>query len=134
MSTIEIQFDKKIDNSRVLRQVDLRCRTEYICVTLLGAMFVFGALFYAWQQFQWIQYGYEIEKVQRQIDDLEEVGRQLRIERANLASPQRIDQIARVRLGMVSAGPDQYVVVQPAPGSEQLVTLYREEDGSGGAN
>jgi hypothetical protein len=39
MSTIEIQFDKKFDNSRVVREFDLRCRTDYICITLLGAIF-----------------------------------------------------------------------------------------------
>jgi len=116
MSTIEIQFDKKIDNSRVIREVDLRCRVDYICTTLLGAVFGIGILFYASQQFQWIQYGYEIEEAQRTIDELTEVGRMLRIEKQRLANPQRIEQIARGELGMVGAGPDQYV----SPGQDFL--------------
>ena len=131
MSTIEIQFDKKIDNSRVIREMDLRCRTDSICITLLGAVFVFGTLFYAWQQFQWIQYGYEIEAAQRQIDQLAEVDRQLRIERAKRATPQRIERIARTQLGMVSAGAGQYVAAENRPPSGQFATLYSGEDSPG---
>ena len=124
MSTIEIQFDKKIDNSRVIREVDLRCRTDYICITLLGAVFVFGTMFYAWQQFQWIQYGYEIQAAERRIDELAEVDRQLRLEVATLTSPQRIDRIARTQLGMVSVVAEQYVAVEDLSGSERFAGLY----------
>jgi len=130
MSTIEIQFDKKIDNSRVRREIDLRCRTDYICTTLLGAVFVLGLLFYAWQQYQWIQYGYQIEAARQEIDELAEVGRQLRVERANLATPQRIDRIARSALGMISAAPEQYLVVEEPMSREQLAILYEGEPGS----
>lgn len=110
MSTIEIQFDKKIDNSRVIREFDLRRRADYIVLTLLGAVFVLGALFYGWQQFQWIQYGYRIEAAAKRIDQLEEEGRILHLERGSLASPSRIEQIARTRLGMVPPPPTEYVV------------------------
>jgi cell division protein FtsL len=118
MSTIEIQFDKKFDNSRVVREFDLRCRTDYICITLLGAVFVLGTLFYAWQQFQWIQYGYQIEETRREIDDLSELGRRLSIERASLATPQRIDRIARQDLGMVRGGAGQFVVAEGSNGRD----------------
>ena len=131
MSTIEIQFDKKIDNSRVVREVDMRCRTDYICITLLGAVFVFGALFYAWQQFQWIQQGYEIQAAERQINELAEVNGQLKLEVANLAMPQRIELIARTQLGMVSTGAEQYVPLDVLPGAEAFATLYRGEDPTG---
>lgn len=113
MSTIEIQFDKKIDNSRVIREVDLRCRHDYICITLLGAVFVLGTLFYAWQQYKWIQYGYEIAEAQESLDRLIEEGRTLSIERANLASPARIEELARDYLGMRTPGPSQYLTARP---------------------
>jgi cell division protein FtsL len=84
---------------------------EYLSLTLLGAVFVVGALFYGWQQYQWIHYGYRIEEAQRRIEDLSEVGRQLRVEHATLASPQRIDEKARLDLGMVTPRSDQVVSV-----------------------
>jgi cell division protein FtsL len=111
VSTIDIQFDKKIDNSRVLRPLDSLAGLEYLSLTLLGAMFVFGALFYGWQQYQWIQYGYRIEEAQKRIENLSEIGRQLRLERGVMASPRRIDETARYDLGMV------------VPQSGQIVTL-----------
>ncbi len=111
MSTIDIHFEKKIDNSRIIRPIDARCRLEYICLTLLGAIFVLGVLFYAWQQYQWIQYGYRIEEAQKKVEQLQETGRQLRIERATLSNPQRIDALARGELGMVGPGAGQVVTM-----------------------
>jgi cell division protein FtsL len=111
MSTIDIHFEKKIDNSRIIRPIDARCRLEYICLTLLGAIFVLGVLFYAWQQYQWIQYGYRIEEAQKKVEQLHETGRQLRIERATLSNPQRIDALARGELGMVGPGAGQVVTL-----------------------
>jgi cell division protein FtsL len=122
MSTIEIQFDKKIDNSRVIREIDLRCRHDYICLTLLGAVFLFGALFYAWQQYKWIQYGYEIAEAQQEIERLTEEGRALRLERANLASPARIAVLAQSYLGMVTPGASQYLSAEPVEPSGDAIS------------
>jgi len=112
MTTIDIEFDKQIDNSRVHRVPDPLCSLEYLGLTLLGAMFVFGALFYGWQQYQWIQYGYRIEESQRRIEELSEVGRQLRVERGVWASPRRIDETARRELGMVRPRVGQIVTFE----------------------
>lgn len=111
MSTIDIEFDKKIDNSRIHRDMDSLCGLEYLSLTLLGAIFVFGALFYGWQQYQWIQYGYRIEEAQKKLEELSEVGRQLRVERGLYASPQNIDDQARA-LGMVAPMAGQLVTVE----------------------
>ena len=78
-------------------------------VTVLAAMFLFGLFAYGWQHYQWIQYGYRIEEAQKKKDQLAEIGRQLRLERASLRSPQRIDSIARGELGMVVPAPGQLV-------------------------
>ena len=111
MSQIEIHFDKQINNLRVVREPDARYRSEYMLLSLLGVLFVLGLLFYGWQRYQWIQYGYRIETAQKKMEGMAESNRQLRVERASLRNPQRVDSIARERLGMVV----------PAPG--QLVTL-----------
>ena len=128
MSTIDIHFEKKIDNSRIVRDIDLRCRLEYLCLTLLGAIFVLGMLFYAWQQYQWIQYGYQIEEAQKKIEQLQETRLQFQVERATLSNPHRIDAIARGELGMVEPGVAQVVTLEvgltlPSPevASEVLV-------------
>ena len=126
MSTIDIQFDKQIDNSRVRRVPDSLRRLEYLGLTLLGAMFVFGALFYGWQQYQWIHYGYRIEEALRQIEEISEVGRQLKVERGVLASPQRIDEIARRDLGMVGPEKDQIVTLAVGYGSSTVTSVMAD--------
>jgi cell division protein FtsL len=108
---IEVHFEKRIINNNVIREADAKSHRDYIIVTALAAMFLLGLLAYGWQHYQWIQYGYRIEEAQKKKEQLAEIGRQLRLERASLSSPQRIDSIARKQLGMVV----------PAPG--QLVTL-----------
>lgn len=106
---IEVHFEKRIINSNVVREADAKSHRDYIVVTALGAVFLFGLFAYGWQHYQWIQYGYRIEEAQKKKDQLAEMGRQLRLERASLRSPQRIDSIARGELGMVVPAPGQLV-------------------------
>lgn len=106
---IEIHFEKRIINNNVIREADKKSHRDYIVVTALAAMFLFGLFAYGWQHYQWIQYGYRIEETQKKRDQLAEIGRQLRLERASLRNPQRIDAIARKELGMVVPVPGQLV-------------------------
>ena len=106
---IEIHFEKRIIKNKVIREADKTSYRDYIVVTALAAMFLLGLFAYGWQHYQWIQYGYRIEETQKKRDQLAEIGRQLRLERASLRNPQRIDAIARKELGMVVPVPGQLV-------------------------
>jgi len=106
---IEVHLEKRIVNNSVIRQTDSKSHRDYIVVTALAAIFLFGLFAYGWQHYQWIQYGYRIEEAQKKKEQLAETGRQLRLERASLSNPQRIDSIARKQLGMVVPAPGQLV-------------------------
>jgi len=106
---IEVHFEKRIITNNVIREADSKSHRDYIVVTVLAAVFLFGLLAYAWQHYRWIQYGYRIEEAQKKKEQLAEIGRQLRLERASLRNPQRIDAIARRDLGMVVPVPGQLV-------------------------
>src|SRR5262245_44702185 len=97
-------------NSNVVREADAKSHRDYIVVTVLAAVFLFGLFAYAWQHYRWIQYGYRIEEAQKKKEQLAEAGRQLQLERSFLRSPQRIDAIARRDLGMVAPAPGQLVM------------------------
>ena len=112
---IEVHFEKRIINSNVIREADAKSHRDYLVVTVLGAMFLLGLFVYAWQHYQWIQYGYRIQEAQKKKEQLAEISRQLRLERASLRSPQRIDAIARRDLGMVIPAPGQLVTLSDAP-------------------
>jgi len=112
---IEIHLEKRIINNNVIREADARSHRDYIIVTVLGAIFLVGLFIYGWQHYRWIQYGYRIEEAQKKKEQLAEIGRQLRLERASLRNPQRIDSIARRDLGMVIPIPGQLVTLSDTP-------------------
>jgi len=63
--TPEFYFHKSIDNSRVVRVADPRRKREIrIFSAGIAALFLL-VLFYAWQHFSAVQYGYKIEAQKR---------------------------------------------------------------------
>jgi hypothetical protein len=63
---------------------------------------------YAWQHFRAIEYGYHIESAKRELSNLTEMNRALRLEDASLRDPERIDVMAR-RMGLVPPEPGQVI-------------------------
>jgi cell division protein FtsL len=112
----EFYFIKHIDNSRLVREVDVERRRECFSVLGLGIVVFLFVLLFAWQHFQCVRYGYEIEQAKSERAALEQWNQQLRLEQASLADPERIDTLARTKLGMVSPSPQQVIRVgEPEP-------------------
>jgi cell division protein FtsL len=110
---IEIVFEKRINNVSVYRSTDVAQRRQYMLLMGLAAVFVLALLFYGWQQYRWIQLGYEIESLQKKKDELLAFQRELVLERQTFEWEERIDSIARNQLGMVVAAPGQIVALAP---------------------
>lgn len=111
----EITYVKRIDNSRLRREVDWEKRRE--CYSLLGLgilVFLFGFL-YTWQHFDCVRYGYQIEQLKSQQAALEESKHELQLTEASLTDPQRIDTMAQQRLGLQPAKPQQLIPFGTAP-------------------
>lgn len=121
--SIEIVFEKRINNVSVYRPTDVAQRRQYMLLMGLAAVFVLALLFYGWQQYRWIQLGYEIESLQKKKDELLAFQRELVLQRQTLEWEERIDSIARNQLGMVVAAPGQIVALAP----EVLETVSPEE-------
>ncbi len=107
----EFYFVKHIDNSRLVREVDVERRRECFSLLGLGILVFLFVLLFAWQHFQCVRYGYQIEQLKAASATLEEQNHQLRLEQAALADPERIDTLARTRLGMVSPSAQQIIQV-----------------------
>jgi len=105
----EIYFVKRIDNSRLVREVDREKRRECFCLLPLGILVFLSVLLFSWQHLQCVRAGYEIEELKERRATEQEWNRQLRLEQAALADPQRIDTLARRDLGMVSPTPQQVI-------------------------
>ena len=111
--TPEIYFAKAIDNSRLAKLEDLgRNREMKQFGTALACLFLL-VFTYAWQHFRAIEYGYQIESAKRQLSNLTEMNRALRLEDASLRDPERIDVMAR-RMGLVPPEPGQIIRMDTA--------------------
>jgi len=114
MLPIEVRFDKNINNLTVVREADTRRQWEYITVAMLGALFVLGFLFYGWQRYQYLQYGYKIEDAQKKQEHLVQKRNSLKIIHEKLQNPTRIGLMAK-EMGMVPSVPGQLVSVNLEP-------------------
>jgi len=106
--TPEIYFGKAVDNSRLVKMEDPRRNREMKQFgTALACLFLL-VFTYAWQHFRAIEYGYHIESAKRELNNLTEMNRALRLEDASLRDPERIDVMAR-RMGLVPPEPGQVI-------------------------
>jgi hypothetical protein len=106
--TPEVFYSKRLDNSRLVKAADpVRVREMRIFTAAMTAMFVI-VMFYGWQHFSAIEYGYRVEAEKQQRITLEEQNRELRLAEAQLCDPHRIDRMAR-GLGLDAPKPGQVV-------------------------
>lgn len=96
----DVYYLKPIDNSRLRREVDGGTRRECYCLLGLGLIVFLFLLVFAWQSFAFVRDGYQVESARSERESLEGWNRQLRLEHAALADPQRIDALARKNLGL----------------------------------
>jgi len=106
--TPEFYFQKTIDNSRLVKAVDPRRSREIRVLSTSVAVLFLLLMFYAWQHFRAIEYGYRIEAQTAERDRLVELNRVLKLEEASLRDPGRIDALAR-QMGLGSPQPGQVV-------------------------
>jgi hypothetical protein len=112
--TPEFYFQKTIDNSRLVRATDPQRRREIRMLSAVASLLFLMAMFYAWQHFRSLQYGYQIEEQKTEHARLVELNRTLTLEQSQLRDPGRIDVLAR-----------QMDLEPPRPG--QVVRLDSDE-------
>src|SRR5258706_15256255 len=106
--TPEFYFQKTIDNSRLVKISDPQRRREIRMFSASVAALFLLMMFYAWQHFSSIEYGYKIEAQKSERERLVEMNRTLKLEEASLRDPGRIDVLAR-QMGLESPQPGQVV-------------------------
>ena len=110
--TPEFYFQKTVDNSRLVKVTDPQRRREIRIFSAAVAALFMVMMFYAWQHFSSIEYGYRIEAQKAERDRLVEVNRTLTLEAASLRDPGRIDALAR-KMGLESTQPGQVIRLNP---------------------
>ena len=129
MEPFEYAIKKDVRNNPIVREIDqARQRDLWNSVGIAGFL-VLVLLFSAWQHFELLRHGYEIEQMERERAAQEELMRQLRLEVETLKSPTRIEMLATERLHLVAPGQDEAIVIErvlPAdPPAQSVVALRR---------
>ena len=104
-----------VHNNAIVREVDRTRQRELGRWGVIGVLVVSGLLFLAWQHFEFLQHGYELDRMQQDWVRELEINRHLRLEIEALRAPARIERIATGQLGFVAPGGGDVVVLERAP-------------------
>ena len=110
--TFEYEIRKDFRNNPIVREVDERRLRDLWTSLGIGVALVTVLLFSAWQHFELLRHGYKLEQMQRDRAAENDINRHLRLEMEPLGAPQRIEKLAIERLGMVSPGDAEAVVLE----------------------
>jgi len=129
MEPFEYAIRKDVRNNPIVREVDEARQRELWKSVGIASFLVVGLLFSAWQHFELLRHGYQVEEKQREKAALEETGRQLRLEIETLRAPKRIEALATERLHLVAPSQGDAIVierVQPADPPAKSVVAERQ--------
>ena len=124
----EYAIKKDIRNNPIVREVD-EARQRQLWRTMgVGLFLVVVLLFSAWQHFEMLRHGYQIERMQQERAAEEEINRHLRLEVETLKSPRRIERIATEELHLVAPARGKAIVIErvtPAAPPEKSIVAAR---------
>ena len=123
----EYAIKKDVRNNPIVREVD-EARQRQIWRSLwIGGLLVTVLLFSAWQNFELVQHGYRIQRLQQAQADEMEINRQLTLEVESLRSPERIERLAK-ELKLVAPQASEAVVIErvtPAAPPDKSIVAAR---------
>ena len=108
----EYAIRKDVRNNPIMREVDRHRHHEMLKATVTGVLLVAVLLFWAFQHFELLRYGYGFEQMERERVVETEINRHLQLELDTLRSPIRIERLAIDQLHMVGPGPDDVSVIE----------------------
>jgi cell division protein FtsL len=112
MEAFEYAIKKDVRNNPIVREMDEARQRELWRSVGVAVFLVLVLLFSAWQHFELLRHGYQIEEMQRQRATEEEAGRRLRLEIDSLRSPKRIEALALEQLHLVTPSRDEAIVIE----------------------
>lgn len=121
--TTQFHTVKRIDNSRLVRNVEpVRLRGLYRTAGL-GAIVATFFMMYIYQHFRCIDLSFQLEDLKVKQTQVAALNSELRLEIAALRDPRRIDVIARRQLGLTQPLPTQ-VQEYDAPIGAEVAARY----------
>lgn len=130
----EYAIKKDVRNNPIVREIDQERQQQLWRTAGISAVLVIVLLFSAWQTFELVRHGYEIQRLEGERAVEEEVNRHLRLEIETLRSPGRIEEMAIRKLNLVAPDRDKAIVIErvtPSAPPEKSVVALRQATGDG---
>ena len=102
-------FRRPVANTYLVRKRDRRRARELLVVLGIGVCLGGGLLAYTWIHLEVTRTGYRIDRLERDLADLERQERQLRLQASHLGSPGQVEERAVQELGMQPPSLEQFV-------------------------
>jgi cell division protein FtsL len=112
MEPFEYAIKKDVRNNPIVREVDEAKQRELWQSVGIAGFLVVVLLFSAWQHFELLRHGYQVEELQRQRVAEEDTSRRLKLEIDTLKSPKRIEMLATQQLHLVVPNRDEAIVIE----------------------
>ena len=112
MESFEYAIKKDVRNNPIVREVDEARQRELWTSIAIAGFLVLVLVVSAWQHFELLRHGYEVEELQRQRSAEEEISRRLHLEIDTLRSPKRIESLATGQLHLVTPSRDEAIVIE----------------------
>ena len=100
VATTEFRTVKRIDNSRLVRHVEPVKLKNFYKTAALGGVIALCCMLYIFQHFKCIDLSFQLEELKQKQTQAAALNSELKLNIATLSRPSRIDQIARLRLGL----------------------------------
>jgi cell division protein FtsL len=112
MEAFEYAIKKDVRNNPIVREVDESRQRELWTSIAVAGFLVLVLLVSAWQHFELLRHGYQVEELQRQRTAEEDIARRLHLEIDTLKAPQRIEALATQQLHLVTPSRDEAIVIE----------------------
>ena len=107
----EYAIKKDVRNNLIVREVDEARQRQIWRSVWIGGLLVAVLLFSAWQNFELVQHGYQLQRLQQEQADELEIHRRLTLEVETLRSPERIERLAE-EMNLIAPPAGQAVVIE----------------------
>ena len=118
MEAFEYAIKKDVRNNPIVREVDESRQRELWTSIGVAGFLVLVLLVSAWQHFELLRHGYQVEQLQRQRTAEKDIARRLHLEIDTLKSPQRIEALATQQLHLVTPSRDEAIVIERVVAAE----------------
>jgi cell division protein FtsL len=112
MEAFEYAIKKDVRNNPIVREIDQSRQRELWKSVGVASLLVLVLLFSAWQHFELLRHGYQVEELRRERAAQEELTRQYRLEIETLRSPRRIEALATGKLHLVAPAEGDAIVIE----------------------